>query len=177
LDVKDTQVLSLDKSTTDADGASQQIQKADDSTVIEGITDVASSLTEEEQEELQRRAQDEEDSLRMIQLKDTEAALRAQSAQYMGVFDSFQTRLSQSNAVFAQKQAAIEQLTKEIRQLEKENKQFSAKLGQLAVSNRGYVIGNERLLKEREKVTRASDKYAELIATFQQDIGDMERMV
>eukprot|EP01034_Spumella_vulgaris_P024424 gene24424-30768_t len=155
-------------------GLSESVDKTD------GEVDATSSepaLSEEEQQEMQNRLQDEKDTLRMTQLKETESALRAQSAQYMGVFDSFQSRLSQSNTVFAQKQATIEQLTKEIRLLEKENKQYTAKLSQLSVSNRGYVIGNERLLKERERVSKASDKYAELIATFQSDIADMERRV
>lgn len=113
----------------------------------------------------------EDDIARIAQLKEEEEHLRIKSAQFMEIFDSFQSRLTHSNQHFRSKQAKVEELTKEIQKLEKSNRETNAHVSECTASAQAMVESVEKIKFEKERFLRMIEKQRGLIDKFQSEIA------
>jgi hypothetical protein len=117
----------------------------------------------------------EDDVSRILHLNAVEASLRDSAMAHMEAFNSYQTRLKQSNELFTQKQALIEATASEIKLFERRNGELSNRAASCAASAKDIQAKNATLpaVREKEKITKAIERYRALIETFQLEIDGM----
>ena len=89
----------------------------------------------------------------------------------MDIFDSFQTRLTESNQRFRTKQAKVEELTKEIQRLEKSNRDANTHIAECIASAKAMTESVNKIKSEKDRYIRMIDKQHALIEKFQSEIA------
>jgi chromosome segregation ATPase len=107
------------------------------STTAEPVAEAAIAVDTTASEETERATMQYQDDLaRLTALRQREQQLRAQSARYAALFETFQTQLAQCNDAFTKKQASIEALSKEMQQLERDNAAMAKKSADVVLSTK-----------------------------------------
>jgi hypothetical protein len=148
-------------------------------------TEIANALSNDKEIiALENRLKDEttlmeiEDNLsKLSESRYIEYQLRHQVTRFMEVFDSFQIRLSKSNNQFKEKQTKVEELTKEMRLIEKANYDLSQRINECNSSTKVVMESIDKILNEKEKLLKMSEKQRSLIDKFQKDINKMNSLI
>jgi DNA repair exonuclease SbcCD ATPase subunit len=138
-DTTDTTAVDNDASaeTTPPEPAAEPVGATNDSTTAEPLAEAATAVDTTASEETERATMQYQDDLaRLTALRQREQQLRAQSARYAALFETFQTQLAQCNDAFTKKQASIEALSKEMQQLEKDNAAMAKKSADVVLSTK-----------------------------------------
>jgi chromosome segregation ATPase len=128
-------VASAETSQTEPSAA--ELTVTNDSNTAEPLAETATAVDTTASEETERATMQYQDDLaRLTALRQREQQLRAQSARYAALFETFQTQLAQCNDAFTKKQASIEALSKEMQQLEKDNAAMAKKSADVVLSTK-----------------------------------------
>lgn len=150
------------------DAANQAKQMLLESNQISSFSDGAHGSSEKAES---KQMEMEEDISRIMHLREKEELLQIKSAQFMDIFDSFQTRLTESNQRFRTKQAKVEELTKEIQRLEKSNRDANTHIAECIASAKAMTESVNKIKSEKDRYIRMIDKQHALIEKFQSEIA------
>jgi chromosome segregation ATPase len=123
--------------TAQTEPSAAELTVTNDSNTAEPLAEAAIAVDTTASEETERATMQYQDDLaRLTALRQREHQLRAQSARYAALFETFQTQLAQCNDAFTKKQASIEALSKEMQQLEKDNAAMAKKSADVVLSTK-----------------------------------------
>jgi chromosome segregation ATPase len=137
-DTTDTAAVDNDASaeTSQTEPSAEPVGATNVSTTAAPVSEVAVVDTVASEETERATMQYQDDLARLTALRQREQQLRAQSARYAALFETFQTQLAQCNDAFTKKQASIEALSKEMQQLEKDNAAMAKKSADVVLSTK-----------------------------------------
>lgn len=176
-DVADSDTLAVDAPATEApEEATVKVESSAEVTASANTKATEAAVRAASEEAALRAANSdtmaaEDDEARLAQLRATEATLRAKSAQYAQLFDSFQTKLAGCNEGFQSKQSSIEALSKEMVALEKDNAVTTKKVSDCAMSTKVMMNMHSKVLVEQQKQIKVLEKYQGLIDLLQKEIA------
>jgi chromosome segregation ATPase len=123
--------------TSQTEPSAEPVGATNVSTTVEPVAEAAIAVDTTASEETERITMQYQDDLaRLTALRQREQQLRAQSARYAALFETFQTQLAQCNDAFTKKQASIEALSKEMQQLERDNAAMAKKSADVVLSTK-----------------------------------------